>query len=192
MTEEQSSELREISLSRCASLRAFVHDGDLLLFRRRGLISIAGRSPYSHAAMIGWWGHDPMLIEVVPWHGGRTVTLESQVGRYPGKYELFRPGEVLKPAVSVQCMRSLCDGRYGYIGVMHASMLHLPVIRGFVPASTDDNAISKRPPFCSQAISWAYRTGGGVDPVARLSDRITEPGDLARSTLFRSMGVLVP
>ncbi len=35
-----------------------LRDADLLLFRRRGLISIAGRGDHSHAAKAAWWGDD--------------------------------------------------------------------------------------------------------------------------------------
>ncbi len=38
--------------------RPQVRDGDLLLFRRRGLISIAGRGDHSHAAKAAWWSGD--------------------------------------------------------------------------------------------------------------------------------------
>ncbi len=64
-------------------VRTLVRDGDLLLFRRRGLISIAGRGDHSHAAKAAWWGDDLFCLEVREWHGGRAVTLSSQVARYP-------------------------------------------------------------------------------------------------------------
>ena len=38
--------------------RPSVRNGDLLLFRRRGLISIAGRGDHSHAAKAAWWSDD--------------------------------------------------------------------------------------------------------------------------------------
>lgn len=46
--------------------RPQIGDGDLLLYRRRGLISIAGRGDHSHAAKAAWWGHD-----FVDWHPAR-------------------------------------------------------------------------------------------------------------------------
>ena len=60
-----------------------IRDGDLLLFRGRGLaarcIGVAGRSDYSHAARAVWWGNDLFCCEVRELNGGRAVTLESQV-----------------------------------------------------------------------------------------------------------------
>ncbi len=41
-----------------AEVRSQIRDADLLLFRRRGLISIAGRGEHSHAAKAAWWGDD--------------------------------------------------------------------------------------------------------------------------------------
>ncbi|HEY2895136.1 MAG TPA: hypothetical protein VGJ16_13010 [Pirellulales bacterium] len=39
-------------------VRRTILDSDLLLFRRRGLISIAGRGEHSHAAKAAWWQTD--------------------------------------------------------------------------------------------------------------------------------------
>ena len=43
--------------------RHHVRDADLLLFRRRGLISIAGRGDHSHAAKAAWWAEDLSFVE---------------------------------------------------------------------------------------------------------------------------------
>jgi len=37
-------------------------DGDVLLFRRPGLIAVAGRSIYSHAGMYATWDGDPFVL----------------------------------------------------------------------------------------------------------------------------------
>jgi len=54
-----------------AEARLRVRDADLLLYRRRGLISIAGRGDHTHAAKAAWWGDDLFCLEVREWHGGR-------------------------------------------------------------------------------------------------------------------------
>ena len=38
----------------------------------------------------------------------------------------------------------------------------------------------------------ADRIGGGVDPVPHLTDRLTEPADLARSPFYQFLLTLVP
>lgn len=76
--------------------------------------------------------------------------------------------------------------------LLHAALFHLPLVRLAVRAEFDDAATDRRPPFCSQAVASAYRLGAQVDPVPNLSDRITAPGDLARSPFFKLVGRLVP
>lgn len=49
-------------------VRQSIRDGDLLLFRRRGLIAIAGRGTHSHAAKAAWWGQDLQDWQPRHWH----------------------------------------------------------------------------------------------------------------------------
>ena len=167
-----------------------ISDGDLLLFRRRGLISIAGRGSHSHAGKTAWWGDDVFCLEVREWHGGRAVTLESQVRKRPGHIALFRANPNNRwpeydRTRSTILMRRLAGCDYGYTAVLAAAMLHLPLLRMAVRADVEDGAIDRRPPFCSQACAMVDRVGGGVDPVPHLADRLTEPADLARSPFYR-------
>lgn len=169
--------------------RRHIRDADLLLFRRRGLIAIAGRGEHSHAGKAAWWGDELMCLEVREWHGGRAVTLESQVRKRPGSIDVFAanpherwPG--FDRERSTQFFRQLAGCDYGYAAVLAAATLHLPLVRTLVRAETEDAAIDRRPPFCSQACAMADRLGGGVDPTPNLADRLTEPADLARSPFY--------
>jgi hypothetical protein len=173
--------------------RSRIRHADLLLFRRRGLIAAVGRGIHSHAAMAAWWDDDLFCLEVREWYGGRAVTLSSQVLRRPGQIDVYHLTSW--SAISYQqsadirhqaarWMRRLCGTPYGYLGILEAALYHAPLVRCLVPPQIDDTATSTHPPFCSQAIAMAYRLGGGVDPVPGLADRITEPADLARSSLF--------
>ena len=184
-------EPRERRLQEC---RAEIADGDLLLFRGSGiiarLITTAGRTRYTHAARAVWWGDDLFCCEVRELHGGRAVTLASQAVRCPGRIDVFEtnpdnrwPG--YDRAGAVRTMRRLAGCDYGYLGVLRAAVLHLPVWRFLWSPDTCDERSSDRPPFCSQACVMADRLGGGVDPVPHLADRLTEPGDLARSPFYR-------
>jgi len=174
-----------------------IADGDLLLFRRRSLIAVAGRGTHSHAAKAAWWGDDVFCIEVREWHGGRAVTLESQVRNYPGRIDLYHTNPANRwpeydRTLSTTMMRRLAGCDYGYAAVLAAAMLHLPLVRLAVRAATEDDAIDRRPPFCSQACAMTDRAGGGVDPVPHLADRLTEPVDLARSPFYEYAFTLVP
>jgi hypothetical protein len=174
---------------RFADTRSEILDGDLLLFRRRSLISIAGRGEHSHAAKAAWWGEDLFCLEVREWHGGRAVTLASQVRRFPARIDVYRANPANRwpeydRARASAMMRRLAGCDYGYAGLLTAAMLHLPFIRMAIRAEVDDDAIDRRPPFCSQACAMVDRVGGGVDPVPHLADRLTEPADLARSPFY--------
>ena len=187
-------QLRFVSLG---DARRAISDGDLLLFRRWSLISIAGRGTHSHAAKAAWWGNDLFCLEVREWHGGRAVTLESQVRRRPGRIDLYRANPNNRwpeydRTRSTTMMRRLAGCDYGYAAVLAAAMLHLPFVRMAVRAATEDDAIDRRPPFCSQACAMTDRIAGGVDPVPHLADRLTEPADLARSPFYQYAFTLLP
>jgi hypothetical protein len=183
--------------------RAEIRDGDLLLFRRRGLIAIAGRGDHSHAAKAAWWPaygektSELFCLEVREWHGGRAVTLASQVRRFPGRVDVYQANANERwpeydRTRATNFMRRLAGCDYGYAAVLSAAMLHLPLFRLAVRADLNDSAIDRRPPFCSQACAMADRLGGGVDPVPHLTDRLTEPADLARSPFYLYQFTLVP
>ncbi len=173
---------------------ASVDDGDLLLFCGRGLVSrmigVAGRSPYSHAAKAVWWSGDLFCCEVREMKGGRAVTLASQVRRYPGRIDVFQANPATRwknydRQGAVRLMRRLAGCDYGYQGVLKAALRHFPLWRCLVQPDINDKKVTSQPPFCSEACAMADRIGGGVDPVPHLADRITEPGDLARSPFYR-------
>lgn len=162
--------------------RAGIADGDLLLFRRRGPIAIAGRGEHSHAAKAAWWDDDLFCLEMREWKGGRAVTLSSQVRRFPGRIDVFATNPDGRwphydRAASVRMMRRLAGTQYGYAGVLAAAWLHLPIVRWFVTPDVNDRAGDTqagdaRPMFCSQACAAADRVAGRVDPVPHLADRL--------------------
>jgi hypothetical protein len=177
-----------------ADVAADIRDGDLLLFRGRGpiarLIGVAGRSEYSHAARAVWWGCDLFCCEVRELRGGRAVTLESQVRKFPGAIDVFEVNpsnrwREYNRRGAVRYMRRLAGCDYGYLGVLQAAVRHVPLWRFLVRPDSDDRRAPDQPPFCSQASTMADRLGGGVDPVPHLADRLTEPADLARSPFYR-------
>lgn len=183
-------------LRRYPHVRSGIADGDLLLFRRRGLISIAGRGRHSHAAKAAWWRGTLFCLEVREWYGGRAVTLSSQVARYPGRIDVFSANAENRwpeydRRTAVGTMRRLAGCDYGYRHVLSASLLHLPFVRLLARANLDDLAESSRPPFCSEAVSRAERSGG-VDVVPHLADHFTEPADLARSPFYQYRFTLIP
>ena len=176
--------------------RSKIRDGDLLLSRpRRGrvgrLIAKAGRSEYSHAAMAAWWNRRLMCLETLQGRGGRAVLLSNLVRECPGQIDVYAAtGEPFDRAAAVEAMIEITGRPYGWWSLLLVALVHLPVVRLLVRPNTDDAANGSLL-FCSQAVARACRAGG-VDPVPRLADRATEPGDLARSALFHYRFTLFP
>ena len=170
------------------TVRHRLSDGDLILFRRRGLIAIAGRGLHSHAGMVAWWSGCLMLIEAT-FPRARAITLDAAVARYPARLDVFRANPAGRHAFdrrgAVDAMRRLCGRAYSLAGLLRVACYHLTGFRFLLRPGTDDTRNGAGPMICSQAIAWSTRTGGGVDPVPNLEDRSTEPADLARSTFYQ-------
>jgi len=182
---------------------AEILNGDVLLFRRppysiiSKLIATGGRGKHSHAAKVVYWDGVPHVVEMRAVFGGRVTRLEDQVSWRPSCIDVYRPNQTGRWVEydrdgAARYMRSFVGRDYGWINLFLAALLHLPVIRLFLKASTEDAAIDKRPPFCSQAVACAERLGGNVDPVSNLPDRLTNPCDLARSPFYKYQFTLVP
>jgi hypothetical protein len=175
--------------ARYADVRDEIRDGDVLLFRPRGLvwrlIAVAGRSQYTHASMAGWWHGRLMNVEMTS-GGGRAQMLSNIVARWPGVIDVFTvdPARRFYRRNAVEAMIGITGIDYGRWNLLQAAFLHMPIVRCVVAPDLDDAAKSHWPPFCSQAVSTALRAGG-VDPVPHLADRLTEPGDLARSAALQ-------
>ena len=104
--------------------RRKIRDGDLLLFRpRRGLmgrlITAAGRSDYSHAAMAVWWNGRLMCLETVQFGGGRAVLLSNLVERHPGSFDVYAANAT---------RRLMTDDIEECLTVVDATLPHLPAV----------------------------------------------------------------
>jgi len=193
-----ATEIMDTKLISYNEARTKIRDGDVLLFRRRRgfwgkLIATAGRSPYSHAAMAAWWGDRLMCLETAQGLGGRAVLLSTLVEAAPGRIDVFRALPALrrfKRRAAVEAMLDVTGRRYGWRSLLKASLMHLPVARLLALPDTDDRANGSLP-FCSQAVARACRLGG-LDPAPNLADRLTEPGDLARSAALEYRFTLGP
>lgn len=180
-----------------------LRDADLLQYRAGGglisrVIRVFGRSPYSHSAMVCMLGGAPWRVEVREFYGGRHDPLSTDVNRYSGKIDVFRPCSVfVKPARdgtsgeytldAAGARRTMLEltkpGAYGYLGVLAAASRHLPGVRWLTKMSIDDKLERGWPPFCSQAYVYALRQNF-IDPVPFCPDYLTEPGDLTRSAIL--------
>ena len=186
--------MKHVAMRYCEA-RPLLADGDVLLFRSRGLIwsliAVGGRSCYTHAAMAGRWRRRVMCVEMTG-GGGRAQALSNLVEQWPGKIDVYRAKGIpsVKRLRALDYMIDVTARPYGSWNLARAAVLHLPLIRCFVSPSLDDSEDDCRPQFCSQAIASAYRSVG-YDLVPNLSDRLTEPGDLARSAMLEYQFTLI-
>ena len=187
---------------RLADVDRLMLPGDLLLYHqddslRDVAIARGGRSTYCHAGMLdrdlGEW----RVLQMLMWRGGRSTSLAKEVAKNRGCWDWFstNPGNrwhEFNRLDAVKWMRHYVNRGYGWGHLIADGILHLPIVRFLTPVNCDDETEDWHPPFCSEAVSAACRKGGGVDPVPHLPDRLTEPGDLARSLFYEYRATLMP
>jgi hypothetical protein len=171
-----------------------LQEADVLLFRRpvsviSRVIAKFGRSIYSHAAVVGWWDLDVMLMESREFAGARVVTLARGL---TGEADVFRSEGLddCQRATVVETMRRLAGAPYGWDAIWHCFLRHVPWARLFVPAQIDDT-LNGHSLHCSAAVSLAYRLAG-LDLVHNKPDFLTEPADLGCSAALDYQFTLVP
>jgi hypothetical protein len=170
------------------SVRAKIHTGDLLLYRRpESLIARETEGEYSHAAMALWHKCVLAVAESREWVGARVVTLSSQVERYDGVIDVFRPRMAEANAqAAAEVMFRQAGHDYGYLQILRASLMHCGLLRLLgvgpradqVPEPTFDE-----PKFCSCQVIWSYRQAG-FDPCPGLASPLVEPNHLRHSSAF--------
>ncbi len=175
------------------SLDGIAQPGDLLLYRdsrsiEDTLIGRGGRSPYAHAGMLARRNGRWVVLEMLQWQGGHWRFLEDAVRDDEGQWDLFRANLENRwtwwdRSKTVVAMWRFVGRPYGWLHLIRLAILHLPLVRCFVPAVTSDVDADRHSPFCSEAVAIATRLGG-LAPVPMLPDRLVEPGDLARSLFY--------
>jgi hypothetical protein len=202
--------------------RPYMLDSDVLLYRKKALISrlisIYGRTHYSHAAMAGWVNgqtkHEPyarLFAYEMRYNGGAGTRLSAHAENWSGLVDVYRVSDthtvfswdptaeqqkgrprVLDRREAVMHMKDFCNpGTYGYWHLFKTALTHLPILRFFFKPPTDDKMHDgTNMPYCSEAISYALRKAF-TDVVKNTPDQYTEPGDLAKSPLLHYMFTLV-
>ena len=192
--------MNEPTTTRYADCRHDIWIGDMLLFRRKSAISKYSEGPYSHAAMATWYGNTLLCVESREWHGGRAVTLSSQVEQHRGCIDVYRPKISGKQAATCAeiCVRQTGHD-YNYRGILWASILRMPIVRAIyetlfateLDPTADLKSAWHAPKFCSQLVAWCYRAVG-FDAVPNMADSFITPNHLGHSAGFvRVFGGLV-
>ena len=158
-------------------------NGDILLFRPTSIMgwiaALFTWSRYSHAAIVSVEDGVTYCLEVREFLGGRKIELE----KYGGKYEVWRlkvlPYAHFGEHAAFE-MSKFIGTKYGWYHILSAVLLRF--VRAY-----DSCECKKHPPFCSEAVSRAYRYAG-VDLRPDIADRFTLPGDLAKSFFLEKIG----
>lgn len=177
-----------------SDVRRLIRTGDNAMFRNGGLIGATQVDPYTHVGKFVWLrdtrGKQTVLMisEVKEFLGGRIVTASSQIGKYPGRIDVFRPKcsqECAAKSADLVCRQA--GHQYGWRSVGLALMFRMNLVRLLTNWQPDTTATTPSqwsdPKHCSQTVGWAERIAGkgeGFDPCPRRGDRFIEPNDLQR------------
>ena len=178
--------------------KKLIKEGDVLLFRGKGIISWLikryGSGLHSHAAIAHWDGDHLQCVEFREFKGGRSVSLRTQVNDTPSGSDVFRSaqkvqyekeGYNLTDAIrsKISSILMLLTGLpYGWKNIWKLGLHYFPFCR-LAPQNTKDEDPTKVF-VCSTAVAYAYRMAY-IDPVPYLADSAVTPADLARSALFQ-------
>ncbi len=183
--------------TRYQHIRGLVRDGDNAMFRNGGAQQIeAGPNTYTHIGKCIWLrgeqGHEDtlMIAEQREFRGGRIVTLSSQIDKYPGKIDIWRPNCGARIArKSALLVARQAGHEYGWGSVWRAIVMKFSLLRllfGYMPDTTDESLSSwDELKHCSQTVCWAERLAGkkdGYDPAPRIGDKWCLPNDLANAS----------
>jgi Permuted papain-like amidase enzyme, YaeF/YiiX, C92 family len=168
-----------------ASVRREFEAGDVLLFRGRGLASLAirllTRSPYSHVGLVFLHDGRVFCFEAVG-VGVRLILMSELMRRYHGGIDYY---EVLAAATGQRhgaidfCFRQL-GKLYDRPGIIR---FLIAIVFNREPAARDDQEW-----FCSELVAAAYRAQGLA--LAPESTAYTSPADLALSPELKLRYVL--
>lgn len=155
-----------------------IKDGDVLLFRGKGLISHIimreGRGDYSHVGYATWAGDVLEIVEFREFKGGRGVALEVEVENNPGIIDVYRPTSIVEmnyfngnevvserfatnAKSAANSLRKSTGRAYGWGSLWLASLRHMLFIRWFMKNPKEDLFNPKSPTYCSQAVAMHWR-----------------------------------
>ena len=191
----------------------YIKEGDVLLFRGRGLsswlIKRYGSGVHSQAAMAHWDNDNLECIEFREFKGGRAVSLKSQVETHPDNIDIFRPARQIHSMnfsgwpenmeaydreeqidiFNEDTAKEVTDVMLQLTGLPYGWKNIWKLAKHYLPfARLAKQNIKDDDPMnvfvCSTAVAYAFRKAY-IDPVPYLADSAVMPADLARSALFK-------
>ena len=189
-------------------VRGSLRDGTVLLFRGRGifsrLIQAKGRAPWSHAALLAWWGRRLMVVEAREGAGVRAIPLSTVLleGHHVEAYDVVgADADARRLAVSEAV--SWLSSRYGWRTIVRIGAAALLVPLAWIPPigavrrawSRPLRDASGRPTsglICSELVAraWLYAGVSLVQDIPDFEDATVEPADLFRGGRLDPIGRL--
>lgn len=159
------------------AIRHELRDGDVLLYANGGLLGRLYK--YTHAELVKINRDscgDRTSVSCTgfrEFQGARTLSLSSQVRRFPGRIDVYRPTCTTREAwVAAELLARQAGKRYSWWSIAVAFLWHCTLIRfltGWKPGPDDS---CERPSkwaaakVCSSSVVWAFRTMLGKERVS--------------------------
>ena len=193
--------------------KGLIKEADVLLFRAGKFpgigwwISSYTKSPYSHAGLAHWDDGKLYCVEFREFKGSRKYKMDDYIAE-GAQIDVFRSVETyvhpiiqqdefddeyyvsyhehrftadIALAITAEGLKHVGEG-YGWRNIWQMGMTYIPFLR--LGRKVIKNGEPDPKSFvCSTLVTYAYRKHY-IDPVPFLSDKMTSPGDLARSGLF--------
>lgn len=200
--------------------RGLIEEGDILLFRGEGIpawfIKKAGEGKYTHVGLASWHRENLEIVEFREGNPlsllfggnagqGRTLNLSSQVKKYSGLIDVYRPSsyhQIYEYNIHTKDVESTIKQFDGYavtdelrdmtgipygwktiFNFLKYNAFGLRLIFNSRGKFLDDDYVSQDFPVCSTAIAICFNKHY-TDLIPNRSDVATEPSDIARSSLL--------
>jgi hypothetical protein len=181
----------ESRMIKYAQARDQIKNGDVLMYKGRGLVSSVIRwvihSPYSHAALAAWWNQRLMVMEAK----GQGVVVNStsrNIRHYRGDVEWFSCKKEISEDDRLRMVKFAQEELGKSYGRWKAILLGIKILFEHDLEKRDRLKREKRL-FCSEYVAQIYNSIG-LDLKKGRSDRFTKPDDIANSPLLEKRGQL--
>jgi len=181
----------ESRIVKYAQARDQIKNGDVLMYKGRGLISSVirwvTRSPYSHAALATWWNQRLMVMEAKG-QGVIVNPTSRSILHYRGDVEWFSCKKEISEDDRLRMVTFAQEELGKSYGRWKAIILGLKIL--FIhDFEKKDRLKREKKLFCSEYVAQIYNSIG-LDLKKGRSDRFTKPGDIANSSLLEKRGQL--